>query len=273
VLGVCEGIKPGPVEDVFVGPEKISACIITKNAEKTIERCLKSLRGAVDEIVIVDSGSADNTLSICRRYTDQIYRTDFEGNFSSLRNRASRYARNPWILALDADEYLSDELRTNLPRLTSNRRYKGYFFRRVNYYGDEIISYGFLRFDLLLRLYQKEGAFFYGKVHEKVITAGANLKTSHALFHRPAENNFTFTSFRIKWRKYIAIEAEEKGRRLTKPKRLLYRLYAPADFLIIFFRDLFLLLGILDGLKGIKIAYFRALYGYELNLAIFKRLS
>ena len=82
----------------------ISACIITKDAGKTIERCLRSLEGAVDEIVVVDSGSGDDTLEICQRYTDKVYRTRFEGNFADLRNQAAAHASGPWILALDADE-------------------------------------------------------------------------------------------------------------------------------------------------------------------------
>jgi len=273
VLGVCDAIKPEPAEEVLQSLERISACIITKNAEKTIERCLISLEEAAAEIVIVDSGSTDNTLSICRRYTDRIYRTDFDRDFSSLRNLASQYARHPWILALDADEYLSDELRMNLCRLTSNPRVKGYYFRRTNYYGDKIISYGFLRFDLLLRLYQKEGSFFHGRVHEKVITAGKNKKTPYVLFHQQGVNNFTYYSFITKWRRYLDIEAGEKAEKSKRERRWLYLFIGPVSFVLVFFRDLLLLFGILDGLKGIKIAYFRALYTYELYLAIFRKLS
>ena len=246
----------------------ISACIITKDAGKTIERCLRSLEGAVDEIVVVDSGSGDDTLEICHRYTDKVYRTRFEGNFADLRNQAAAHASGPWILALDADEYLGEELRAELSGLCSQERYWGFFLKRINFYRDRVIRFGFPGIDSLVRLYRKEGSFFAGKVHEKVVTQGlAKRVVRLPLYHRQPTNNYTRASLQSKWRNYIEIEARERGE-IPPLRRFLYRCAAPGAFLLRLLRDLFLLGGILDGYRGIKIALLLACYRYRLFMRL-----
>jgi len=241
----------------------ISACVITRDAGKTIARCLQSLQTAVDEIVIVDSGSEDDTLAICRRYTDKIYRTRFAGNFSDLRNMAAASASGPWILALDADEYLPPESQAGLRSLCASEKYWGFYLKRVNFYGDRVIRFGFPGIDSLVRLYRKEGSFFAGQVHEQVVTQGLAQRVALPLYHRQPTNNYTRASFERKWQKYIEIEARERTG-ISRGRRLLYRWAAPAAFLYILLRDLFLLRGILDGVRGVKIASLLAYYRYRL---------
>jgi glycosyltransferase involved in cell wall biosynthesis len=227
------------------------------------------LQQAVDEIVIVDSGSQDNTLAICRLYTDRICRAEFNKDFSALRNHAARVAGNPWILALDADEYLSEELRLKIHQLCTTEKYWGYYIKRTNFYGDKIIKFGFPGIDSLVRLYRKDGSFFSGKIHEKVITQGLSKRTPLKIFHRQKSNNYTCQSFQSKWLKYIDIEAREKSK-ISKGKKLIYLLSSPLVFFFILCRDLFVLLGILDGCKGIKIAFLLAFYRYKLFVSIYK---
>ncbi len=269
LAGIHDACKREPSLARVPAQYGISACIITKDAGETIERCLASLQQAVDEIVIVDSGSRDDTLAICRRYTERIYRTEFNGDFSELRNKAARHAGNPWILAMDADEYLSEELRLKIRQLCATDAYWGYYIKRINFYGDTIIKFGFPGIDSLVRLYRKNGSFFAGKVHEKVISQGLSKRVPLAVFHRPKFNNFTCRSFRNKWLAYIAIDAREKSK-VSKVKKVFYLLSAPLVFFFILFRDLFVLLGILDGGKGIKIALLLAFYRYKLFVSIYK---
>jgi glycosyltransferase involved in cell wall biosynthesis len=92
---------------------KISACIISLNEEKKIEDCLKSLQGVVDEIIIVDSNSTDDTLNIAKKYTDKIFIHDFEG-YGKQKNWASAKATHDWIISLDCDERLSEELQDSI---------------------------------------------------------------------------------------------------------------------------------------------------------------
>lgn len=88
---------------------KLSAVIIVKNREKTIERCLKSITDC-DEIVILDTGSTDGTGEICRKYTDKYIANEYtwNDNFAEARNTAATYATGDWILVIDSDEWLED---------------------------------------------------------------------------------------------------------------------------------------------------------------------
>ena len=80
----------------------LSVIVITKNEVESIGTCLKSVRWA-DEIIVVDSGSTDDTVAICREYTDKILVTDWPG-FGAQKNRALDLATRQWVLSLDADE-------------------------------------------------------------------------------------------------------------------------------------------------------------------------
>lgn len=84
----------------------LSACMMVRNEEKNIERCLKSICGFVDEIVVVDTGSTDDTLKIAKRYDARIYHHPWEDDFSLHRNQSMSHARGKWVMIIDADEEL-----------------------------------------------------------------------------------------------------------------------------------------------------------------------
>lgn len=88
----------------------ISACMIVKNEEKHIEKCLKSLVNQVDEIVIIDTGSTDKTIEISKQYTQKIYKIRWENNFSKARNYSIKFALKKYILIIDADEFLDKKI-------------------------------------------------------------------------------------------------------------------------------------------------------------------
>ncbi|HHW13300.1 MAG TPA: glycosyltransferase family 2 protein, partial [Firmicutes bacterium] len=93
----------------------IGLAMIVRNEEANLARCLESVAGLVDEVVIVDTGSADRTEEIAHRYTDKVYRYPWDGDFSAARNHALAQASADWILSLDADEELdrsTGDLRT-----------------------------------------------------------------------------------------------------------------------------------------------------------------
>ena len=84
----------------------ISACMIVKNEEKLLPTCLKSIKDYVDEIVIVDTGSTDQTVSIAESFGARVYHHPWENNFSKHRNQSFSYAKGDWIFYIDADEEL-----------------------------------------------------------------------------------------------------------------------------------------------------------------------
>ena len=94
---------------------RISVVMIVRNEAAVIRRALDSVAWA-DEIVVLDSGSTDDTVAICRQYTDHVFETDWPG-FGPQKNRALSHARGDWVLSLDADEWLSDELAAQIRAL------------------------------------------------------------------------------------------------------------------------------------------------------------
>ncbi len=112
---------------------QISAVVITFNEERNIKRCLKSLIGVADEIVVVDSYSTDRTEEICRSFNARFIKHRFDGHIQQ-KNWAILQASSPYILSLDADEALSDNLRTSILRAKENWTHDGYYFNRLTNY-------------------------------------------------------------------------------------------------------------------------------------------
>ena len=112
---------------------KISAVIIAYNEEDFIERCLESLEGIADEIVIVDSLSTDSTPEKCKKYNVRFVQHAFEG-YAEQKNYATSLASYPHVLSLDADEALSEELKKSILEVKENFKYDGYLFNRRNNY-------------------------------------------------------------------------------------------------------------------------------------------
>lgn len=111
----------------------LTATIITHNEARNIERCLRSLIGVADEIVVVDSGSTDDTVEICRRYGCTVASRPFTG-FGSQRQYAAGLARAPYVLSIDADEVLSTQLRHSITELKEKGfAHRMYSFRVVNH--------------------------------------------------------------------------------------------------------------------------------------------
>jgi glycosyltransferase involved in cell wall biosynthesis len=111
----------------------LSAVIITFNEERNIERCLVSLQGVADEIIVVDSFSNDRTAEICAKYDVRFIENPFEGHIQQ-KNFAIEQASNDWVLSLDADEALTDELKNSILQLKDDPKYDGYRFNRLTNY-------------------------------------------------------------------------------------------------------------------------------------------
>ena len=112
---------------------KLSVLMITKNAKEVIEEALKSLKGLWDELVIIDSGSKDGTLEIAKKFTNNVSSYPFQDNYSDVRNIGLSKVTGNWILVLDADERLSEELKRKISVLINDRNTDGYWFRRKTF--------------------------------------------------------------------------------------------------------------------------------------------
>jgi glycosyltransferase involved in cell wall biosynthesis len=131
---------------------KISAVIITYNEESFIDKCLASIDGVADEIVVVDSFSTDRTEEICKKYNTRFIKHKFEG-YRDQKNFAIRLASHENILSLDADEALSDDLRESILAVKDKWEYDGYLFNRRNNYCGKWIRHSEWYPDRQLRLF------------------------------------------------------------------------------------------------------------------------
>lgn len=163
-------------------PAAISAVIITRNEEANIRDCLASLAW-VDEIVVVDSGSSDRTVEICREFTDRVYHHDWPG-FGPQKNRALGYATGAWVLSIDADERVSPELRDEILAAIATGGAAAYEIPRLSWYCGRFMRHSGWRPDYVLRLFRRDrGRFTEALVHERVVVEGAAGRLRHDLIH------------------------------------------------------------------------------------------
>ncbi|MCX7884944.1 MAG: glycosyltransferase [Caloramator sp.] len=145
----------------------ISLCMIVKNEEENIKRCLESIYDIVDEIIIVDTGSTDRTIDIAKEYNAKIYNFQWNENFSDARNLSLEMASGDWILIMDADDEFEREDKDKLINLTKNENVNAYFLQTLSYVGEnkglDIIM------NLNIRLIRnKMGYRFNGAIHEQI---------------------------------------------------------------------------------------------------------
>ena len=221
---------------------KITAVIVTFNEEKNIKRCLDSLKFC-SEIIIVDSGSKDKTISIAKKYKAKIFFKEFT-NFSNIKNYGISKAKNQWILSVDADEVISNELQQKIKEVIE-KDLNGYYIKRVNYFLGKAIKYSGWGADFQLRLFKKNNGKFYGAVHEAVKVSGKVGYINEPILH------YSYTdskSYFEKMNRYTSIQAQK-----SKPFLFIKLLFSP----IFKFLKMFLLkLGFLDGFHGFVLAIY-----------------
>lgn len=162
----------------------LSVVIITLNEEKKIRDCLELVKWA-DEIVVVDSFSKDNTVEIARNYTDKIYQREFAG-FGKQKNFALSKASGDWILAIDADERVTSELKEEIKRTLANPRASGYYMPRKSYFLGKWIKHCGWWPDYLLRLFRRDCGHFSDRlVHEALEVDGPTGRLNNPLEHHP----------------------------------------------------------------------------------------
>lgn len=163
---------------------KLSVAMIVKNEEENIERCLKSICDIVDEIVIVDTGSKDSTVSIARKYTNHIYSHEWDDNFSEARNYALEKCTGDWILSLDADEYIYEGSKKNLIDFAiKNEDSIGKIEILSKFKDGDEESYS----RVYISRFFKKGILFNGSIHEQLNSdnkrINMNIKVKHSGYY------------------------------------------------------------------------------------------
>jgi glycosyltransferase involved in cell wall biosynthesis len=224
----------------------LSVIIITKNEAINIRECLESVKWA-DEIIVVDSGSTDDTVAICREYTQHVYVHDWPG-FGMQKNRALGYASKGWVLSLDADERVTPELRSEIENTLRDGNALGYEIPRLSSFCGRYMRHSGWYPDYVTRLFQQnKGEFTNDLVHERVIINGTVGRLIHNLLH---ESFRDLDQLLAKMNHYSSAGAEmlgHKGRDATLTQAITHGLWA-------FVRSYLLRAGFLDGREGFMLA-------------------
>jgi glycosyltransferase involved in cell wall biosynthesis len=235
---------------------KISATIITLNERKHLARCLESLRNVADDVVVVDSGSEDETLNIAEQYQASTYVRAWT-NYSEQKNYAASVAKYDWILSLDADECVSSHLRNALHNLKKHEADAAAFAfpRKAFYLGRWIEHCGWYP-DYKIRLYRRDKARWTGAyVHESLHVEGLVVRLDGDLLHYTCESISEHLERLDRYTTLAASDLYQRGKRC----RLWSLTGSP---LAAFLKTYWLKQGFRDGVQGLVIACFAGYYNF-----------
>lgn len=236
---------------------RLSLIVITKNEEASIDRCLQSAAGIADEIVVVDGGSTDRTLEIAREFGAKILEPKDWPGFGPQKQRAQEAASGEWILSLDSDEWIRENLvREIRDVLNDPNAASGYRMPRRNRFIGRIVRFGGWWPDHVLRLYRRDkGRFNDNLVHESVVVEGEVRFLKHPIEHNTIVSAADANG---KIERYSEIAAQELLARGRRCSAIEARIRGAAAYL----RSFVLQLGFLDGATGHRVASYQARYTY-----------
>jgi glycosyltransferase involved in cell wall biosynthesis len=241
----------------------ISVVVITYNEERNIGRCLASVEGIADEIIVLDSFSTDATPDLCRQYGARFFQHAFDGHIEQ-KNRALTFATHDWVLSLDADEALDETLRaTILAQKQHPATHDGYSMNRLTNYCGQWVRHSGWYPDRKLRLFDRRKAQWGGQnPHDKIIMDNS-ATTAHLKGDLLHYSYYTEQEHTERARKYARIAAQAMHARGKRASNLQVVFSPLAKFL----RNYVLKLGFLDGRVGFRICWVMAWetylkYGY-----------
>lgn len=227
---------------------KISLVIITLNEEHNIARCIQAAQGIVDEIIVLDSGSTDNTVKLATQLGASCYFKEWMG-YAVQKDYANSLAAYPYILSLDADEVLSDKLRSSILAIKSNLT-DAYELNRLTNYCGHWVKHSSWYPDRKVRLFPKNKARWNGAIVHEELLLDADLKVERLkgdLFHYSYSSSFEHRMRADKYSRLTALKLFNAGKRASVFKPLISALGRWLKMYV--FR-----LGFLDGWAGLKIA-------------------
>jgi glycosyltransferase involved in cell wall biosynthesis len=235
----------------------ISVAIITKNESHIIGKTLAAVQALTDDIIIGDTGSADNTITIAKQFGAHVIEFAWHG-FGHAKNKILEVTKYDWVLAIDADEVVTDGLINELKNLPLINRNELYYIPFVNFIGNRKIEYGDWISDKRLRLFNKTFTKWDDKpIHETVLKPeGTVIKTlKYTLKH------YCYTDF-AEFAYKMTYYGNEMAQRYFKEgkKASFFKLYIYPRF--VFFYSYIFKLGFLDGLIGFESAKMFAYYAF-----------
>src|SRR5512138_3114943 len=233
--------------------DPISAVLIVKDEARNVERCLASLAPVVDEVVVVDAFSSDDTVARCERLGARVFRHAWSG-FGPQKNFANSLARNEWILSVDADEALDPFLQRALAEAKRAGLSGAYEVARLNWYYGRFVRHGLEYPDRKVRLFPK-GKVRWNEslVHEGLVYAEP-LPVARLDGHLLHYTYATIEAHAGKANRYTTLAAEDALRRGARPS-VAKMILSP---LVVFVKSYLLKRGFLDGLHGLVLSVLHA---------------
>ena len=227
----------------------LSAAIITKNEGKRLPGCLTSVSFA-DDIVVVDSGSTDNTVEIAKEFGCRVFVEEWKG-FGSQKNSAIEKCRYEWVLLLDADERVAEETKEVIVKTLQRPEAAAYRLNMKHYFHDRWIRHSGYWPDPHIRLINKTVGRFHGSIHEKWLTDGPVHDLEACIEHHGFSNYSDMLKTLDEYSTIISQELYAADRRVN--------VLAPLSHGVGMFLKIYLLeMGLLDGIDGLVIALTKA---------------
>lgn len=230
----------------------ITALILTYNEEDNIEGCLESIKW-VDEIIIVDSYSSDTTLEKAKKYTNKIFKREFD-DFANQRNFGLDKISTEWVMSIDADERVSKKLKNEILTKISSNRNEAYKIPRKNYFLGKWIKYCGWYPDYCLRLYKNKFKYS-GKVHESINLNGKIKNLKNPLIHYTYKNLSHYVKKINHYTRLAADEMYKSGKKVS----LLYVVIRP---IFQFVKMAIFQKGVLLGGPGILLSILQSYYKF-----------
>lgn len=226
----------------------LSVIIIAKNAGTMIRRCVESVAWA-DEIIVVDSGSTDDTQDICRELGAKVVVTTDWPGFGAQKNRALDAAHGDWVFSIDTDEWVTPQLRDEIQTaINSNTAAPAYAIPRSSSFCGRAMKHSGWWPDYVIRLFQRGRARFSDDlVHERLIVEGATRKLRQPLMHETVTDLHQLVNKMNMYSTASARDLHARGRSASIRTALLHGGWA-------FFRTYILRAGFLDGREGLMLA-------------------
>lgn len=234
----------------------ISAVVLTRNDEAVLARCLESLLWC-DEVVTVDDNSTDGTVAVAKKYGAKVFTHALNNDFAAQRNFGMKKAEGEWVLFVDSDEVVSEELKKEVNQTVNGKRQtvKGYFIRRKDFWGGKWLTQGETANVRILRLGRKDAGKWEQPVHEEWKIVGVVGTLVHPLLHYPHQNVAQFLEKVNRYSTFYARHLHSQGVR------------EPAWHIVVkptakFFVNYLWRLGFLDGTAGMAHALIMSLHSF-----------
>lgn len=235
--------------------DQFSVVVICKNEGAVIERMLQSVQAITDDVLVYDNGSTDNTIEIVQQHPVRLYQGSWEG-YGKTKQKAVALAKHDWIISLDADEALDEELQNSLKTISFTNEKTVYRIRFKSFLGDKHLRWGEWGRDSHVRIFNRNYVHWDGApVHEKlVIPEDAQEQTiKGSVQHRTMRDTVEYSHKMVQYAILNADKYFKQGKRATRIKRYAAPVFTFLNYYVFH-------LGFLDGWEGLLCARMTAFY-------------